>query len=86
MVCMSHRLQCATLHFPKHKFPVLATRNVEMQLKSTVERQCLHKDKMLISLFGGLLYYAESGRTSMNLSCLYRQGLNKVHSHLIISL
>ena len=36
MVCMPHRLQCITPHFPKHKFPIQATRNVQTQLKSTV--------------------------------------------------
>ena len=36
MVCIGHRLLCTTPHFPKHKFPVHATRNVQMQLKSTV--------------------------------------------------
>ena len=30
----AHRLQCKTPHFPKHKFPIHATRNVQM--KSTV--------------------------------------------------
>ena len=32
-----HRLQRKTPHFPKHKFPVHATRNVQTQLKSTVK-------------------------------------------------
>ena len=27
MVCMTHRLQCKTLHFPKHIFPIHATRS-----------------------------------------------------------
>ena len=27
MVFMAHRLQCKTLHYPKHKFPIYATRN-----------------------------------------------------------
>ena len=36
MDCTAHRLQCKTLHFPKHTFPVHATRNVQTQLKSTV--------------------------------------------------
>ena len=29
MICTAHRLQCKTQHFPKHKFPVHATRNVQ---------------------------------------------------------
>ena len=36
MVCTALRLQCKTPHFPKYKFPVHAARNVETQLKSTV--------------------------------------------------
>ena len=38
MVCTAHRLQCKTQHFPKHKFPIHVTRNVQTQLKSTVVR------------------------------------------------
>ena len=36
MVCTAHRLQCKTPHFPKHKFPIHATRTVQTQLKSTI--------------------------------------------------
>ena len=36
MVCAPHRLQCRTPHFPKHKFPLHATRNVQTHLESTV--------------------------------------------------
>ena len=36
MVCMAHRLQCKTPHFPKHKFCRYATQNVQTHLKSTV--------------------------------------------------
>ena len=31
MVFTAHRLQCKTPRFPKHKFPVHATQNVQMQ-------------------------------------------------------
>ena len=31
MVCTPYRLQCKTLHFPMHKFPMHATQNVQMQ-------------------------------------------------------
>ena len=37
MICTTHRLQCKTPHFPKHKFPAHATRNVQTHLKSTVQ-------------------------------------------------
>ena len=36
IVCTAHRLQCKTPHFPKRKFPVHATRNVQTHLKLTV--------------------------------------------------
>ena len=36
MVCTVHRLQCKTLHFPKHKFLFIWTRNVQTHLKLTV--------------------------------------------------
>ena len=36
MVCTPHRLQCKMAHLPKYKFPIHATWNVQMQLKSTV--------------------------------------------------
>ena len=32
MVYTAHRLPCKTLHFPKHKFPVHTTRNVQIHL------------------------------------------------------
>ena len=35
MICVAHRLQCKTLHFPRHKLPVHATWNVQTHLKST---------------------------------------------------
>ena len=31
-VCMPHRLQCKTQHFPKHKIPIHTTQNVQTQL------------------------------------------------------
>ena len=37
MVCMAHRLQCITLLFPKHKFPVYTAWNSQMHLKSNVK-------------------------------------------------
>ena len=33
MVCKVHRLQCKTLHFPKHKCLMCKTRNVQCHLK-----------------------------------------------------
>ena len=36
MVGMPHRLQCKILYFPKHTFPIHATRNAQTHLKSTV--------------------------------------------------
>ena len=36
MVCTAHRLVCKTLHFPKHKFPVCATWNVEINCRGSV--------------------------------------------------
>ena len=39
MVCADHRLQCITPHFTRHTFPVYATQNVQMHLKSTVHRE-----------------------------------------------
>ena len=40
MVCTAHRVQCKTLHFTEHKFPVYSTRKFDqMHLKSTVERE-----------------------------------------------
>ena len=29
MVCTAHRLQCKTLFFPKHKFPIHTTQNIQ---------------------------------------------------------
>ena len=36
MVCTAHRLLCKTPSFPKHKFSMNATRNVQTHLKSAV--------------------------------------------------
>ena len=36
MVCTAHRLQCKVPHFPKHKYPMHTTRNIQTQLKSTL--------------------------------------------------
>ena len=44
MVCTAHRLQCKTQHFPKHKFLVHATWNVQTQLKSTVQNYIEYSD------------------------------------------
>ena len=35
MVCISHRLQCETLHFPMHKFPIYA----HVMFRYTVEKK-----------------------------------------------
>ena len=35
---MVRTTQCKTPHFPKHKFPIHATRNVQTQLKPSVLR------------------------------------------------
>ena len=34
MVCMPHTLQCETLHFPKHKFPIECSNAVEINCTS----------------------------------------------------
>ena len=50
MVCMAHRLQCKTPHFPKHKFHVHATRNVQMHLKIN----CSIFSQPFLSQIGGI--------------------------------
>ena len=52
MVCTAHRLQCITPHFPKHIFPIHATRNVQTHLKPSCE---VHRE-IVFSLLWRLNY------------------------------
>ena len=47
MVCTGHRLQCKTLHFTKHKFPIIMhVRNTKCS--NAPEINCMNSQKILV--------------------------------------
>ena len=49
MVCTAHRLQCITLHFPKHVFPIICMRN--MEYSNTSEINSSNSLMMMLHIF-----------------------------------
>ena len=62
----AHRLRCITPDFPKNKFPIHTTWNVQMQLKSTVSiKFCILTNSHMHWLYTDRIYIIMSLHTAL---------------------